>query len=123
MEHGLRIASLRDKMGLTQEELANKVGITRASLSHYENNRREPDYETIHKFADFFKVSIDYLMGRSDDPKGSPDNGTNEFVSDLELSNEAIMEKYSLMIDGSRLTPEETKRFIAFIRAERSFND
>jgi transcriptional regulator with XRE-family HTH domain len=122
MKYGHRIAGLRDERKLTQEELASKVGITRAALSHYENNRREPDYETIRNIADFFGVSIDYLMGRSDVTGSHLDQDVREFVNDLELSDEAIMEKFNLCVDGNRLTPEETRRFIAFIRAERSFH-
>ncbi len=54
MKYGDRIAILREKSALTQEELANKLGISRASLSHYENNRREPDFNTTLKIANFF---------------------------------------------------------------------
>ncbi len=65
---GARIANLRKKFKLTQEEFAQKVGISRASLSHYEKDRREPDYSTINKIADYCEVTTDYLLGRSDDP-------------------------------------------------------
>ncbi|MCM3144317.1 helix-turn-helix domain-containing protein [Brevibacillus sp. MER 51] len=68
MAYGERISILRSKMKMTQEELAKRIGITRAALSHYEKDRREPDYETLEKFADFFDVKIDYLLGRTDDP-------------------------------------------------------
>lgn len=64
MTCGSRIALLRDKRRLKQEELAHVLGISRASLSHYEQNRREPDHETLIRIADFFQVSIDYLVGR-----------------------------------------------------------
>lgn len=62
---GDRITELREEAKLTQEELADKIGITRAALSHYEKNRREPDYETLKKIADYFNVSTDWLLGRS----------------------------------------------------------
>lgn len=65
MKYGDRIAYLREQNNLTQQQLADKIGITRASLSHYEKNRREPDYKTLEKLADFFEVSIDYLLGYS----------------------------------------------------------
>ncbi|UUZ80835.1 helix-turn-helix domain-containing protein [Paenibacillus sp. P26] len=120
MKYGERIAMLRDKHALTQEELASKLGITRASLSHYENNRREPDYNTMVAIANFFKVPIDYLIGRTDDPHSSLDDDVRDFVNSLELSDEKIMEKFALTVDGKQLTPEEAKRFIAFVRAERS---
>lgn len=65
MNYGERIALLRDHKQLTQQELANIVGITRAALSHYENNRRKPDYQVIRNIADYFQVSVDYLIGRT----------------------------------------------------------
>ncbi|MCU6794210.1 MULTISPECIES: helix-turn-helix domain-containing protein [Paenibacillus] len=120
MKYGHRIASLRDERHLTQEELAHKVGITRSALSHYENSRREPDYDTIQKIADFFSVSIDYLMGRNDDPGQEPSTTAQEFVSQLELSDQAVLDKFTLTIDGRELTAEEATRFIHFIRAQRS---
>ena len=66
MKYGDRIAALREQLELTQEELAEKIGISRAALSHYEKNRRQPDYELVKKFADFFGVTTDYLLGRTD---------------------------------------------------------
>jgi transcriptional regulator with XRE-family HTH domain len=120
MKYGHRIAGLRDEKHLTQEELAHKVGITRSALSHYENNRREPDYDTIQKIANFFTVTVDYLMGRDDEPAQAPSPPTQEFLSQLELSDQAVLDKFSLMIDGKELTAEEATRFIHFIRAQRS---
>ncbi|WP_199620990.1 helix-turn-helix domain-containing protein [Paenibacillus alkalitolerans] len=116
---GERISALREKQKLTQEELAGRLDISRASLSHYEKNRRVPDYETLRKIADFFHVTVDYLIGR-EQTESSVADGIKEFTDSLELSDEKILEKFSLTIDGKELTPEEAKRFIAFIRAERS---
>ncbi|UKS24898.1 helix-turn-helix domain-containing protein [Paenibacillus sp. HWE-109] len=120
MKYGDRIAQLREKRGLTQEELSNKIGISRAALSHYETSRREPDYETINKFANFFNVTVDYLLGRTDQPEMVLDRDVREFVEHLDLTDESILKKFSLTVDGRRLTPAEAKRFIAFVRAERS---
>lgn len=64
MEFGDRIKLLREKHELTQEQLANKVGISRAALAKYEKNNREPDFKTMKQIAEFFDVSIDYLLGR-----------------------------------------------------------
>ncbi|GAB2671400.1 helix-turn-helix domain-containing protein [Paenibacillus thermoaerophilus] len=123
MIHGNRIAFLREQRKMTQEELSQKVGITRAALSHYENNRREPDYETLEAIANFFQVSADYLMGRTNNPSQHLDHPTRQFVDSLELSDNEILEKFNLTIDGKRLTPEEARRFIAFVRAERSLKE
>ncbi|MCP3773450.1 helix-turn-helix domain-containing protein [Paenibacillus sp. MZ04-78.2] len=117
---GDKIALLREKQALTQEELSSKINISRASLSHYEKNRREPDYETVVKIADFFKVSIDYLLGRTKDPRVVLEPEVRAFVDSLELSDEKIIDRFSLTVDGMKLTFDEAKRFIAFVRAERS---
>lgn len=64
MEFGDRIKLLREKHELTQEQMARKVGISRAALAKYEINNREPDFKTVKLIADFFDVSIDYLLDR-----------------------------------------------------------
>lgn len=117
---GLRIMSLRERNHLTQETLAGSLGISRASLSHYEKMRREPDFNTIQKIADFFKVSIDYLLGRTSNPNMVLDENVKDFVDHLELSDRNIIDRFSLIIDGRELSEEEAKSFIAFVRAERS---
>jgi transcriptional regulator with XRE-family HTH domain len=120
MNIGNRIAFLRDQRGLTQEELATSLGISRAALSHYEKNRREPDTETLSKVADLFQVSLDYLAGRTTQPTTTLDADIRQFSDELELANNELLEKYILTIDGRKLTVEEARRFIAFVRAERN---
>lgn len=122
MKQGNRIAELRDQHGWTQEELAHSIGITRAALSHYEKNRRKPDYEILTKLADKFNVSIDYLIGRTKQPKNILDTEVREFVDQLELSDEDLLKNFNLTIDGHSLTEEEAKHFIAFMRIERGMN-
>lgn len=63
---GKRLAELRQKKGLSQYEFAEKIGFSRGQVGNYEQGRREPDYETLNKIANFFKVSVDYLLGRGD---------------------------------------------------------
>lgn len=122
MTIGSRIAYLRDQRGWTQEQLAASLGISRAALSHYEKNRREPDTETLTKVADLFAVTIDYLVGRTDLPHGTVDLDVRQFLDGLELSDAELLERFALTIDGRKLTAEEARRFIAFVRAERAMN-
>ncbi|MFE9945422.1 helix-turn-helix domain-containing protein [Bacillus velezensis] len=63
---GKRITSLRKKANLTQEQMATKLNITRSALSQYELGTRNPDYDLLIKIADFFDVSIDYLLRGED---------------------------------------------------------
>ena len=60
------MVTLRKEAKITQADLAEKIGISRAALSLYEIEKREPDFETIEKIADFFEVSTDYLFGRTE---------------------------------------------------------
>ncbi|GAF14175.1 negative regulation of the defective prophage PBSX genes [Bacillus sp. JCM 19046] len=65
MKLGDRIRSLREKEGLTQKALAQKLDIPHQNLSNYERNFRQPDYETLQKVADYYAVTTDFLLGRS----------------------------------------------------------
>ena len=59
-----RLKEFREKRGLTQSEIAEKLGITYQAYAHYEKGRRQPDPEQLKVLADFYKVSIDELVGR-----------------------------------------------------------
>lgn len=64
---GERIRTLREAAGLTQNGLAEKTGVSRASISYYENNNRTPDAFAIRKIAGALGLSCDYLL-RGEDP-------------------------------------------------------
>ena len=58
-----RIKELRQSKGLSQSELAQKVGISNQAISHYETGKRHAKIETWQKLADYFDVSVPYLQG------------------------------------------------------------
>ena len=59
-----RIRDLREDMDLRQSDLAEKTGIDQRTISNYETGKTSPDAYALIKLADFFGVSIDYLVGR-----------------------------------------------------------
>ena len=61
-----RIRNLRSETGLTQWQLADVLETTQRKISYWELGKIEPDLLTLWKIADFFDVSIDYLLGRKD---------------------------------------------------------
>lgn len=63
---GIRIKEQREIKGLSQKELAIEMGVKQNTISQYENNIKRPSYEILILLADFFDVSIDYLLGRED---------------------------------------------------------
>lgn len=54
---------------MTQNEFAKMFNITKRSLQYYESGDREPKLDKLIEIADYFDVSLDYLVGRSDNPK------------------------------------------------------
>ena len=63
-----RLISLRKERGLTQEDLAKLIRKKRSTVSGYEIEDKEPEFETICFLAQYFGVSTDYLLGITDDP-------------------------------------------------------
>jgi transcriptional regulator with XRE-family HTH domain len=64
------LSELRKSAGFSQRKVAADLNISQALLSHYENGAREPGLMFVCKVCDYYGVSADYLLGRTDDPKG-----------------------------------------------------
>lgn len=62
-ELGIRLKTLRLQYNLTQEDLAQKLGVSKSVISAYENGFRRPSFEALIKLAYTFQVSTDYLLG------------------------------------------------------------
>ncbi|WP_135553262.1 LexA family protein [Paenibacillus cymbidii] len=65
---GQRIRELRDKSGMMQDELADKLGVKRANISKYEHGRVVPPGDILVILANLFHTTTDYLLGKTDDP-------------------------------------------------------
>ena len=64
-----RLKTLRKSRGITQIKLSLDLNMSQNSISRYENEVHQADYKTLVLFADYFDVSIDYLLGRTDNPR------------------------------------------------------
>ena len=62
-----RLAQLRKEKYMSQQQLANALGIAHGSIGNYESGKRFPRYEDLEAIADYFNVELDYLCGRTDD--------------------------------------------------------
>lgn len=63
-----RLRELRIAKGYTQLKVAMDLHMNQNTVSRYENDEREAGYSALCRFADYYKVSIDYLLNRTDDP-------------------------------------------------------
>ncbi len=65
----MRLKELRKKKGISQLRLATELNTTQNTISRYETGEREPGINELIKIADYFNVSVDYLIGRTENPK------------------------------------------------------
>lgn len=109
-----RLSQLRKESGLSQDDLARKIGVSRGSISFYENGQRVPNLDALLATSKYFNVSIDYLVGASN-KKGSPiySDRTFEiaaFRRQVQTLKNAISEYVSLaddLTDKIRLLQDE----------------
>ena len=81
---------------MTRAELARALNINQGTLANYENEIREPDFETLVKIAEYFNESVDYLLGRTDE------NQVNEAFSPLNKKEKNIITKYKQLSEESK---------------------
>lgn len=124
MEFGRRLKSLRLRNNMTQEELGKLLGKTKNSISQYETGKREPDLETLKIISDYFTVSLDYLLGKTDDPLPVRDvdqdlhdehdyhKELDAFLSDDEMS--------SMFYDYKNWSEEEKRNLLNILKGQEA---
>lgn len=101
-----QLRKLRIEKDISQQIVADHLGITRQAYSNYENGNREPDNETLLKLAEYFEVSTDFLLRGINDPAAFSSSGPSD--DDL---------KFALFGGAaSDAQFEEVKRFARFIK-------
>ena len=96
---------LRNEKNMSQQELADALGISKSSINMYERGERQPNFEVLEAIADFFNVDIDYLLGRT--------NKTTKIINPNTIAAH---------FDGDEYTPEELdeiKAFAEFVKSKR----
>ncbi|WP_240456690.1 helix-turn-helix domain-containing protein [Virgibacillus halodenitrificans] len=82
---GKRLKNLREQHGYLQKFVADKIGVRSNTLSGYENGTRSPDPEMLVRLADLYKVTTDYLLGKSDDPYLTEEEAFEAFKNSPDL--------------------------------------
>lgn len=123
---GKNIKQLRDRADIQQNEFAKKIGVSNVVLSRYESGERKPDYDTLQKIADFFDVSIDYLLGRSDYLSSKQVTIAGQEINlsqeELQLFNE--LKKHPVMFHDLASDPEKkVKELLKMYKMKQMFLD
>lgn len=98
---GNKLKQLRISKNKTQQQVADYLGITRAAYSHFENNRNDPDKETLVKLAILFDVTTDFLLGRNHTPQWASKDEVIELDKILK-SNPGMTYGSEIMTDEDR---------------------
>jgi len=85
MKYGEILKKLRTSKGLSQKELTERLNINRSTYARYETSTTQPDFDTLELLADFHEVTIDYILGRSSNPKMTEEDEFQEFINDPSL--------------------------------------
>jgi len=111
------LRNLRKEADITQEELGNIVGVTTSMIGMYETNARKPSYEVLLKIAEYFNVTTDYLLGKSDSKTSNNKLAEQEkYIESIRLDTaedamKFILQQPSLMAFGgydlNEMTEEE----------------
>ena len=105
-----RLKELRKKANLTQIEFAKTFNIANGTVGNWESGKRQPDHETLTKLADFFEVSIDYLLGRTDDRYQKPGEENIKFDEFT----------YAMYNESKELTEEDKQALLGMARLLKS---
>lgn len=119
---GERLKKLRKEKKITQEELGNKINVTKVSISGYENGIRNPDTDTLQKIADFFGVTTDYLLGRTNDSVEVSIAGQEINLSQDELKVFEELKKHPILFHDLATDPEKkVKELIKLYKMKKMF--
>ena len=105
----IRLKTLRNEKGYNQTYVAKQLGITQQAYANYERGARQPDNETLVKLADLFNVSVDYILGRTDDITPKPDSA--------ELENDVIIYNRNGKIVKRKMSKEKMDMLASMIDA------
>ncbi|SFL09482.1 helix-turn-helix domain-containing protein [Halanaerobium salsuginis] len=121
MKFSDRLKKLRKEKNLYQKELAEYLGVSRPTITQYESGARKPDNDTLEKIADHFNVTVDYLLGRTDER--SPADKIKKAISDdpeLQETWEQIFQRENLQLlfkQTKDLDDDAIKQIIRIIKA------
>ena len=102
MDFYIRLENLIEERNLTQKQLSLDLHIASSTLNGYVNNNREPDFATLVRFAKYFSVSTDYLLGMSNEKKPAPSSLSPTEGALIHLYRSLPAERQELLMEQAR---------------------
>jgi transcriptional regulator with XRE-family HTH domain len=120
---GKRLSQLRKSHKLSQYDLADRLSFSRGQIANYEQGQRQPDYETLQKLADFFDVSTDYLLGRTNDPSSSSEVDELDEIKKIINDNPRIGIFFKDLLEHPEESREEILEIWEVVKKRRAARD
>ena len=102
MDFYIRLENLIEERDLTQKQLSMDLHIASSTLNGYVNNNREPDFATLDRFAQYFNVSTDYLLGLSNEKKPAPSSLSPQEGALVHLYRALPSERQELIVEQAK---------------------
>lgn len=116
MTLGNRLRERREKLGKTQLDAARGLGISNVQLSRYESDDRKPDPDMLARFAEYYRTTTDYLLGRTDNAATDAVRAPREYPAFEEfISNPEHGVFFKDYLNAPEERKEEMRRFWEFI--------
>ncbi|MGU3355424.1 helix-turn-helix domain-containing protein [Bacillus wiedmannii] len=113
---GEKIKELRKNSKITQEQLGNAIGVSKMAISYFEKGKKAPGRETLEKIADYFNVTTDYLLGRSEDPELNEEE--NKTVTEEGKNIMTLIE--SLPEDERKKAWEQLEMYVNYMQTKKN---
>lgn len=107
---------LLQKHGLSAYKVAKETGVTQSTLSDWKRGRSTPKTENMKKLADFFGVTVEYLMTGKEERSSELTRRDQKEVESIIASTENLLMQDGLMFDGKPATPEAIESIISAMR-------
>ncbi len=117
-----RLKTERKNNNINQTQLAEKLYLDRSSISKYESGKQIPETPTLEKLADFFDVSIDYLLGKTDIRNYDDNSSLDSINKNLNVNN---LKTLAAHFDEEEFTEDDLddiENFIKFIVSKKKIN-
>ena len=113
---GEKIKELRKNSKITQEQLGNAIGVSKMAISYFEKGKKSPGRESLEKIADYFDVTTDYLLGRSEDPELNEED--DKVVSEEGKNIMSLIE--SLPEDERKKAWEQLEMYVTYMQNKKN---
>ena len=110
MNFGDNLKDLREARHITQSQLAEYLQVSRPTIAGYETKNRQPDFEKLEKIADFFQVSIDFLISGTE--SANIELHVNKQIDENELDRDVIMAYRNLSLESK----QDTLKYVELLR-------